>query len=824
LKTTTVELPYFKGGDMNAQSHHAAALRSVCVVLAAVILCVIIFGSSGSRRVGAQRAVASSDPLQIDVALKLREFQVLDRPAVSPNGKFVVYGVMTRPERRLGDGIDFADPQSGTPKYSHGVNLFITDIATGQSRLVGSEAGNSIRGSWSPDGKQLAFYSDVDGRLRLWVYEVASGRARKVTDTPIHAGLNSGDDPAWTSDGRSVLVPLRENTGTKEVTGPSGMPSPSNRLASAQVSTSGVEVARLKDPAAARGANEARLQRLYGNRSFGLVTIATGAARIIIPPSLQRPRETAQFSPSGRFISYLVYSENPSGSSGLNRDLIICLAEDGSIEHIIKGLAPDSAPNLDGPYRWHPTEDRLFYFKQQHVSSLSRAAEGSWQEQSLVRELGEVDPRIFETTRDGKALILGLREPGEPPITSSLSPGTRRFAVVWLDGRPAKTLALPNNLRGKQLLVADRRTAWQPHLSSVTVVVRNDRSFKSGIVRLDLISGASTPLHSGRFVFQDDRRARPMVAAPADHSFIVGQLEGPDRPPDLYRFGADGKANRVTEIEPRISSLSFGPAELFETQIVGPNGKMLTVHTGVLMPPGTKRGDRVPAVATVYGGNSNALHLDRFGAQYAAGFPLTVLLARGYAVLLLDAPMSMPGPGRRGNPIQDLVNATVPQVLRAAELGYIDLRRVAVTGQSYGGYCTAALLSATPIFAAGVATSGLYDLSGGYNTWTENGQGRMGTHPWDDLPRYLENSPYYRANRIKSPLLIVHGDADSNVNDALKMFNALRRLDQTAQLAIYPGQGHTLRYWSLNHAIDATERIVSFLDYYVKERKESPTP
>jgi dipeptidyl aminopeptidase/acylaminoacyl peptidase len=810
--------------NIKPKKHRLSIPKTVCVS-AVIAVCGTIFACSGPTEVVAQQAGAASSTLPIDVVFKLREFQGLDRAAVSPDGRFVAYGVMTHPERGLGDGIEAVDTASGTPKYSLGVNLFMAEIATSRSRLVGTEAGNAIRGSWSPDSKQLAFYSDADGRLRLWVYEVASGQARKVTNIPIHAGLYSGDDPVWTSDGRSVLVPLMENTGTKEVIVPSV--TSSSRSARAEVSTSGAEVARLKGPATATGANEARLQRLYGTRSFGLVTVATGAARIIIPASLERPREAAQFSPSGRFISYLSLSQTAlSGPPVIARELVVCRTEDGAIEHTIKGLGLDAAPNLDGPYRWHPTEDRLFYLKQHHVSSLSRTADGSWHEAPLAHELGEVDQRIFETTRDGKALLLGLRTPGEESITGSLTPGLRRMAVVWLDGRPPKTIELPDNLRMKQLLVADRRTAWQPHLGSVTGLVRNDATFESAIVRLDLNSGAMMPLYSGRFIFQDDRRARPMVAAPADHSFIIGQLEGADRPPDLYRFGAEGKViNRVTEIEPRLSSLRFGPAELFETKIIGPNGEAMTVYTGVLMPPGTKRGDRVPAVATVYGGTSNALHLDRFGAQSAAGFPLTVLLTRGYAVLLLDAPMSAPGPGRRGNPIQDLVNAVVPQVSRAAELGYVNSRRVAVTGQSYGGYCTAALLSATPVFVAGVATSGLYDLPGGYDQrWTETGQGRMGTHPWDDLPRYLENSPYYRADRIKSPLLIVHGGADSNVNDAQKMFTALRRLDRTAQLAIYPGEGHTIHYWSLDHAVDATQRIVSFLDHYVKGPKPSPSP
>ena len=112
----------------------------------------------------------------------------------------------------------------------------------------------------------------------------------------------------------------------------------------------------------------------------------------------------------------------------------------------------------------------------------------------------------------------------------------------------------------------------------------------------------------------------------------------------------------------------------------------------------------------------------------------------------------------------------LPQVYRAAELGYIDIGRVAVAGQSYGGYCTAALVSTTNLFRAAVAVSGIYDLASNYGycgrattaliEWSEKGQGRMGQPPWSDLRRYLDNSPYYRADRIRTPLLIIHGRED----------------------------------------------------------------
>ena len=133
--------------------------------------------------------------------------------------------------------------------------------------------------------------------------------------------------------------------------------------------------------------------------------------------------------------------------------------------------------------------------------------------------------------------------------------------------------------------------------------------------------------------------------------------------------------------------------------------------------------------------------------------------------MLADAPL---GPeGRPGQPVEELRDVILPQVYRAADLGYIDIERVAVAGQSYGGYCTAASgLDDEPLPGGGRRLghlrSGepLRDAAPGDNfpvRWSEKGQVRMGQPPWSDLRRYLDNSPYYRADRIRTPLLIIHG-------------------------------------------------------------------
>jgi len=212
---------------------------------------------------------------------------------------------------------------------------------------------------------------------------------------------------------------------------------------------------------------------------------------------------------------------------------------------------------------------------------------------------------------------------------------------------------------------------------------------------------------------------------------------------------------------------------------------------------------------------------------------LPIFTTRGYAVLLVDAPL---GPeGRPGQPLDELRDAVLPQVYRAAELGYIDVTRVALAGQSYGAYCTAGLVSATNLFRAAVAVGGSYDLGGKYGILRpgdnaeveviESGQKRMGHPPWSDLKRYLDNSPYYRVDRIHTPLLLIHGREDRAcpATQSEMMFVGLRRLGRAAQLAVYEGEGHVITDWDPGHAADAADRVLTFLRRHTGRGGGAPT-
>jgi dipeptidyl aminopeptidase/acylaminoacyl peptidase len=398
------------------------------------------------------------------------------------------------------------------------------------------------------------------------------------------------------------------------------------------------------------------------------------------------------------------------------------------------------------------------------------------------------------------------------------------LGVVPLDGKPPVRVPLPAGVTFNRVLTAAPGLLWQPKPDTATLLGKDPRTGQAVLVRVGLAGGKPQTLRTAaaRFHFH---------AAPRDHSFLVGTFEDLRTPPDLYRFGADGATHqRLSVIEPRLAAVRVGPAESFPTVVPGPDGKRRTVRSAVLLPPGKKRGDRLPAVVTVYGGGDLAASQASYGGADVSTIPALVFTTRGYAVLLVDAPL---GPaGQPGQPAAELREAVLPQVYRAAELGYLDLKRLALTGQSYGGYSTAALVAQTNLFRAAVPVSGVYDLGSVYgwmgptrgtfpSWWMEKGQGRMGKPLWDDPRRYLDNSPYYRADRIRTPLLLLHGRDDDVCpsQEAEKLFNALRRLGRTAQLAVYEGEGHVLAEWSSPNAQDATRRILAFLARHLADRR-----
>jgi len=207
----------------------------------------------------------------------------------------------------------------------------------------------------------------------------------------------------------------------------------------------------------------------------------------------------------------------------------------------------------------------------------------------------------------------------------------------------------------------------------------------------------------------------------------------------------------------------------------------------------------------------NGDRYDRPPPQFEPGsvFPLTnvqLMVAQGYAVIAPSLPLA-----RDEEPAPGLADALLAIVDAAyAQYPGVSATRLALWGQSFGGWSTLMAGAQSPRFKALVATAPVTDLVTIHDNirpvglavpevglsltnmqgWAEGGQGRMGGPPWTARERYLRNSPLYSADKITAPVMLVYGDMDFDTTQVTAMFMSLSRQGKDAQLLYYRGENH----------------------------------
>ena len=399
-------------------------------------------------------------------------------------------------------------------------------------------------------------------------------------------------------------------------------------------------------------------------------------------------------------MAYLSVFRQPSTiQSHEVQDLAVVSAHGGAAPvRIVAAGIPLSSDYLLGAYAWHPSRDQLLWVKDGQLWTSDVAGDAA--PRRLGETLGEITPGLMAVTRNGKSIVVGVRPFDHPTYED---PHPRALAVVPLEGAGAPTLLpIPAGLEFQSVVRERGWTLWQPREDAIAALCR-DKAGKTVVLRFDLTTGRSSEVWQGR--------ARIHVeGAAADHGSLYVTFEDLNTPEDVYRFAPDFSSKvRISEVDPRLAGLRFGPVEPFETPVHRHDDSLAqTVTSSVLLPAGAKAGDRLPAIVFVYPRHNYIPSTAEFGGGSPATVPAALFTTRGYAVVLTDAPVRPLG--QPGNFISDLTDVIVPQVQHAADLGYIDIARVAVSGQSFGGYSTAALLSATNLFCAGIANAGSYDL------------------------------------------------------------------------------------------------------------------
>lgn len=282
--------------------------------------------------------------------------------------------------------------------------------------------------------------------------------------------------------------------------------------------------------------------------------------------------------------------------------------------------------------------------------------------------------------------------------------------------------------------------------------------------------------------------------------------------------GVFAKAEKVSDSNPQVKDYNWGTARLVKWHAY--DG---TPTDGVLyVPENLDPTKKYPMLCVFYETGSEDLytHYNMEPSWSWINYPFYV--SRGYVVFVPDIHYTAGVPGESSwNFVCSGAEAMCEQ------FPWIDKERIGIDGQSWGGYQTAYLVTRTNMFAcagSGAPVSNMTSAFGGIR-WEsgssrqgqyEMGQSRIGRNLWDATELYIANSPVFHADRVETPLLIMHNDNDGAVPwyQGIELFMALRRLHKPVWMLQYNDEAHNLR--ERRNRKDITVRLQQFFDHYLK--------
>ena len=242
----------------------------------------------------------------------------------------------------------------------------------------------------------------------------------------------------------------------------------------------------------------------------------------------------------------------------------------------------------------------------------------------------------------------------------------------------------------------------------------------------------------------------------------------------------------------QFAHVRFGKMENWNFKTV--EGK--TIGGYICYPPDFDPSRLYPCIVNYYGGTTPT------GRNFGGRYPKDWYTANGYVVCVLQ-PSGAIGYGQEFSSahVNDWGEITSTELIRGVEEllrthPFIDGRRVGAIGASYGGFMTQVLASKTELFSALVSHAGISALSSywGAGDWgySYSGVASANSFPWNRKDIYVGHSPLFMAERIKKPLLLLHGEDDNNVppGESYQMFAALKLLKKEVALVTFPGQQH----------------------------------
>jgi dipeptidyl aminopeptidase/acylaminoacyl peptidase len=684
---------------------------------------------------------------------------------------------------------------------------------------------------WSPAGSAFAFPRDIADGVELWIIDAATGRGGPVPGARINDALSGGFGGSrgfqWTDD-RHLLVHLVPIGHGPAPAVPDAPGSPNIEEATGKVAP----VATFQD--LLRSPRDEELFRYYGTSQLARIDSATKAVTAIGEPGLIA---SADSSPDGKYLLVTVLKAPFSYRVPyfwFTRSIDVLDSNGRKVRTIADLPISDDTPRQGVPkgprsVHWQPLVD----------------AKLVW-----VEALDGGDPIRKVPYRD-KLMSLAAPFKDEPNEILKMQ---HRFAELSWTARPGQAM----------LRDFDRDRRW----NTTSLIDLTDLSQRRVVFDLSSNDAYKNP---GRFLTQVRPDGQTTLLQDADMVFLSGQgaSEAGDRPfldaldlktlkkerlfhcaAGVYErplgFVGDSRTRIVTERESRTEPINVFVVDLKSgertklTDFTDPAPELTALSkelikyrrvdgvplSGTLyLPPGYKSGTKLPLIVWAYpldyadAGTAGQVRGSPFRFTALVGADPRFFLTQGYAVLM-DATMPVVGNPETMNDtyVEQITASAKAAIDTMAARGVIDPQRVGVGGHSYGAFMTANLLAHSRLFAAGIARSGAYN-----RTLTPFGFQTERRSFWEAPALYMKMSPFTYADKIKDPLLLIHGEADNNSGtfpiQSERLFQAIKGSGGTARLVLLPHEAHGYR--ARESVLHVLAEMIEWADKYVKNR---PTP